>query len=710
MTFFTTTTNDGIARLELNLPGEPVNKISHAVRKELEAVLDSVASASDIRAVVLISGKPESFIAGADIDEFVALETREEALALVRRGQELINRMENLRKPVLAAIHGGCLGGGLETALACTYRIATDHPKTMLGLPEVQLGILPALGGCQRLPRLIGARAALDIILAGKRVPAGRAFKLGMVDELVEPDGLDDAAMVAARRLGGGWRPKRATGGLKGALLDKNPLGRRIVFGQARKAVLKKTGGHYPAPLAALDAVRHELKHGLEAGLEREASHFADLAVGEVSRNLVRIFFATTALKKDPGVEGDAPAPKSIRELGVVGAGFMGSGIAGVAVTQAQVNVRMRDSTQESVEKGLAFVRTQLAKQRDRGRITEDKYGRLEKLLSGDVDWTAFDRADLVIEAVFEDLEVKHEVFREIEARVKPECVMASNTSTIPIERIAQAVEHPERVVGMHFFSPVEKMPLLEVIVTKRTAPSVTVTAVAFGRAMGKTVIVVGDRPGFWINRILGPYLNEAGHMLKEGVTIEALDSAMTRFGFPVGPVTLQDEVGLDVALKASTVLTEAFGDRMQPADALSRMIDDGRLGRKIGRGFYRYEKGKKLDVDPTVYNIIGTDPHSQIPREDITERLVYAMLNEGVRAFDEGVVRSPRDGDIGAVFGIGFPPFRGGPLQYLDHIGAAQAVEVLERLRSKYGDRFAPAPRLMRMAEQNLRFHQNAG
>ena len=301
MTSFTTRTNDSIARLELNLPGEPVNKISRTVRKELEAVLDSLSSASDIRAVVLISGKPESFIAGADIDEFVALETREEALALVERGQELINRMENLGKPVLAAIHGGCLGGGLETALACTYRIATDHSKTILGLPEVQLGILPALGGCQRLPRLIGARAALDIILAGKRVPAGRAFKLGMVDELVEPDGLDDAAMVAARRLAGGWRPKRATGGLKGALLDKNPLGRRIVFGQARKAVLKKTGGHYPAPLAALDAVRHGLKHGLEAGLAREASHFADLAVDEVSRNLVRIFFATTALKKDPG-------------------------------------------------------------------------------------------------------------------------------------------------------------------------------------------------------------------------------------------------------------------------------------------------------------------------------------------------------------------------------------------------------------------------
>ncbi|MCH7825854.1 MAG: enoyl-CoA hydratase/isomerase family protein, partial [Acidobacteria bacterium] len=303
MTSFTTQISNGIARLEFNLPGEPVNKISHAVRLELESLLDSLGRDSDVRAVVLISGKQDNFIAGADINEFVALETQEDALALIHRGQELINRFENLGKPVLAAIHGACLGAGLEAALACTYRIATDHPKTILGLPEVQIGILPAAGGCQRLPRLIGTRAALDIILPGKRVAAGRAFKLGMVDELVPPDSLDDASMAAARRLGGGWRPKRSGGGVMGALLDKNPLGRRIVFGKARKAVLKKTGTHYPGPLAALDAVEHGLKHGVKAGLEREALHFAELAVGDVSRNLMRIFFANAALKKDPGVE-----------------------------------------------------------------------------------------------------------------------------------------------------------------------------------------------------------------------------------------------------------------------------------------------------------------------------------------------------------------------------------------------------------------------
>ena len=369
----------------------------------------------------------------------------------------------------------------------------------------------------------------------------------------------------------------------------------------------------------------------------------------------------------------------------------------------------MRDSAPEGVEKGLAHARAQLAKRRDRRRITEDEYRRLEKLLSGSVDWTGFDRADLVIEAVFEDLEVKHQVLRDIEAEVAPECVIASNTSTIPIERIAQVADHSERVVGMHFFSPVEKMPLLEVIVTNRTAPWATVTAVAFGRAMGKTVIVVRDRPGFWVNRIVAPYLNEAGHLLQEGIAIETVDKAMTRFGFPVGPITLTDEVGLDVGLKASRVLQEAFGDRMQAADGLSRMTEDGRLGRKNGRGFYRYEDGKKRGVDPKVYELIGAAPRSQIPSELLTQRLVFPMLNEAVRALDEGVVRLPRDGDLGAVFGIGFPPFRGGPLRYLDGIGAARAVEVLGGLRSKYGDRFAPAPPLLRMAEQNLRFHQEA-
>lgn len=697
---------DGIVRLVLDLPGEPINKINRAVGEELDRLVERLVGDGDARAVVLTSGKPGSFIAGADIDEFVALRSREEAHELVRRGQAHVNRLADVGKPVVAAIHGACLGGGLEAALACAYRVATDDPKTRIGLPEVQLGIIPAAGGCQRLPRLIGVRAALDIILAGKQLPARRAFELGIVDELVHPAILDRVALDAARRLADGWMPDRRRLSLAALALDKNPLGRRAVFAGARKQVLKKTGGHYPAPLAALKAVEHGMKYGIEAGLDMEAALFAELAVGDVSRNLVQIFFATTALKKDPGVEGAAPEPRAVANVGIVGAGFMGAGIGGVAVALAEADVRFRDTDWARVAKGLRDARRTLEERRRRRRITKHEHRRLERLLSGGTDWHGFRRTELVIEAVFEDLEAKRRVFRELEGAVRDDCLLASNTSTIPIAPIAEATRVPERVLGMHFFSPVEKMPLLEVIVTDRTAPWATVTAVAFGRRMGKTVIVVRDRPGFWVNRILAPYMNEAGRLLAEGVSVDTIDRAMTRFGFPVGPITLLDEVGLDVADKASSVLHEAFGDRLQPMPGLARMIEDGRLGRKTGRGFFRYEHGKKGQVDETAYEIIGAVAGSSVPREDVPTRLVHAMLNEAARALDEGVARSARDGDIGAVFGIGFPPFRGGPLRYLDTLGAGSAVAALEELAGKYGDRFAPAPALVRMAQHGDRFY----
>lgn len=707
MSAFTQTRQDGILRVQFNLPGEPVNKITRAVREELDHLLDRLAADAEVKAVILISRKPGSFIAGADIDEFVALTSRDEAWALVRGGQELINKFERLGKPVVAAIDGACLGGGLEAALACTYRIATEHPKTRIGLPEVQLGIIPAAGGCQRLPRLIGIREALDLILAGKQLPAARAHRKGIVDELVHPAILDQVAELAARRLADGWRPSRGGVSVAGLALEKNPLGRKVVFATARKQVLKRTGGHYPAPLAALKAVQHGVQHGIEAGLDIEATLFAELAVGDVSRQLVRIFFATTSLKKDPGVAtAEPPPPIPVKNLGIVGAGFMGAAIGGVAVLQARADVRFQDINLESIGKGLSAARRILKERRDRRRITRYEYRRLERLLSGGVQWNGFGRADLVIEAVVEDLEIKHKVFQELERRVPDDCVLASNTSTIPIRRIAEAAGRPERVVGMHFFSPVEKMPLLEVIVTDRTAPWVTVTAVAFGRELGKTPIVVQDRPGFWVNRILSPYMNEAGWLLEEGVDIETIDGGMAKFGFPVGPILLLDEVGLDVAQKASKVMFEAFGDRMRPMEGLGRMLEDGRLGRKNGRGFYRYEQGKKRGVDETSYETIGAVPGSRVPREDIGKRLIYAMLNEAARALDEGVVRSPRDGDIGAIFGFGFPPFRGGPLRYLDAVGLPTAVDTLEELAAKYGERFTPAPCLTRMAERGERFY----
>lgn len=707
MTAFSVTSENGIAVLTLDLPGEPVNKITAAVRTEFDAVMDVLRNDGAVRAVMLISGKPDTFIAGADIEEFTELATQAEAEALSRDGQALIDRVDHFAKPVIAAIHGACLGGGLELALACDYRVATDHPKTMLGLPEVQLGLLPGAGGCQRLPRLIGVRAALDMILAGKSEPAAKAYRIGLVDELVPQSILRKIALQAAERAATRGIPhRRRRGGFLGFLLDGNPLGRRIVYSTAKKQVLKKTGGHYPAPLAALEAVKEGMEHGMRRGLEFEHRKFGELAMSAVSHKLVQLFFATTALKKDDGVPAGSAGPRTIDFLGVIGAGFMGAGIAGTAALTAKVQVGLKDTDLPRVGKGLKAATDVLAARLQRRRITRPEYYRLKALIAGSDQWYVTRRSDLVVEAVFEDLAVKQAVVAEVEAVTSPDTIVATNTSTIPIARIAEGSRRPDRVLGMHFFSPVEKMPLLEVIPTDKTSAETIVTAVDFGRKLGKTVIVVRDHPGFWVNRILSPYLNEAGHLLAEGTRIEAIDRTMTQWGFPVGPVALLDEVGLDVAAKAGGVMHEAFGDRLKPADVMVRMLNDKRLGRKNGRGFYHYHKGHKTGVDESVYDLLGIRPQDKHSPAAIEQRLVYIMLNEAAMAAGEGVVRSPRDGDIGAIFGIGYPPFRGGPLRLIDDLGPASVIRTLKELASAYGERFTPCETLVTMAADGRRFY----
>jgi 3-hydroxyacyl-CoA dehydrogenase / enoyl-CoA hydratase / 3-hydroxybutyryl-CoA epimerase len=707
MSAFATELDDSVAVVTFDLPGEPVNKLNSAVKIEFEALLIRLRDDADIRAVVLISGKSDTFIAGADIEEFTALTTQAEAERLSFEGQEMVSRVETLSKPVVAAIHGACLGGGLELALACHYRVASDHSKTQLGLPEVQLGLIPGAGGCQRLPRLIGPRAALDMILTGKSQRAAKALRLGLVDEVVPRSILlRTAAAVAARLVRDGLPRRAASGGLPALFLDRTPAGRRLVYRGAKAQVLKRTGGHYPAPLAALETVRVGLEHGITAGLAEEHHAFGQLAVGDVSRKLVQIFFATTALKKDDGIAAGAANPRQIRRLGVVGAGFMGAGIAGTAVVNVEVDTRLKDADLTRVGKGLGSANAILADRLERRRITRPQYERLRALLSGGDTYAGFSRAELVIEAVFEELALKRKVLAEVEAVTPPDTIFASNTSTIPISQIAAEARRPDRVLGMHFFSPVEKMPLLEVIPTDATAPEAVITAVRFGRRMGKTVIVVGDRPGFWVNRILSPYLNEAGLMVAEGIPIELIDRTMTAWGFPVGPIALLDEIGLDVAHKAAETMHAAYGNRMKGGNALDRMLAAGRLGRKNGRGFYRYREGHKAGADRAVYGLLGARPVDGAVPELTERRLVYAMLNEAAAACSEEVVRSPRDGDIGAIYGIGFPAFRGGPLRTIDDLGASRVVSTLHELEDQYGDRFRPAPALAEMARQGGRYY----
>jgi len=697
---------EGIAVVTIDLPNHAVNVISRAVKDEFVAVFEKLAADPQVKAVAFFSGKRDNFIAGADIDEFARLESAAEAERLSADGQEMLDGIARLPKPVAVGIHGACLGGGLEFALACHYRVASDHPKTQVGLPEVQLGILPGAGGCQRLPRLIGVRPALDMILAGKVERAHKAFRLGIVDELVAPAILRAVTLDAARRMAGGWRPRRRRpGGASAWLLERNPLGRALLFRLARKQTLERTGGHYPAPLAALEAVQYGLKRGIKQGLRREAELFGRLAVTDVSRKLVQIFFATNQLKKDLGIP-NPPPPAEVRRLGVVGAGFMGAGIAGTAVAQAQVDVRMKDADLQRVAAGLKAARGVLDDRLKRRRIDRYEHARQIALLSGTDNYLGFRRCDLIVEAVFEDLATKQGVLQDVERATSDRTIFASNTSTIPIVRIAEAGKRRDQVVGMHFFSPVPRMPLLEVIPHTGTAPWVVSTAAAFGRRIGKTVIVVRDSPGFWVNRILGPYVNEAAQLVLAGVPIEEVDRLMVGWGFPVGPITLLDEVGLDVAQKAAAVLHEAFGERMAPAPGLGRLVEAGHLGRKSGKGFYQYKGGKKAGVHPAVYELLATQPNGGPRPAEIIQRLVYAMLNEAARAAGEGVVRDPRDGDIGAIFGIGFPPFRGGPLRHADDLGAERLVMELVRLAERSGPRFAPCEVLQEQARRHTKFY----
>jgi 3-hydroxyacyl-CoA dehydrogenase / enoyl-CoA hydratase / 3-hydroxybutyryl-CoA epimerase len=708
MTAFTVANENGIAVVTFDLPGESVNKLNGAVKAEFEDVFRQLRDDGTVRAMVLISGKPDIFIAGADIEEFTELATQAEAEALSRDGQAMVDRVDAFSKPVIVAIHGACLGGGLELALACDYRIATDHPKTQLGLPEVQLGLIPGAGGCQRLPRLIGASAALNMILTGKSETAAKAYRLGLIDELVPHSILRKTALAAATRAASsGILLRKPKGGFKGWLLDGNALGRKLVYSGARKQVMKTTGGHYPAPLAALEAVKVGLEEGMEKGLRFEHETFGKLAVSDVSRKLVQLFFATTALKKDSGlINGASIEPITIDRLGIIGAGFMGAGIAGTAVTTARVQVGLKDTELAKVGKGLKSATDILSGRLKRRRITKPEFTRLQALLTGSDDWYVVRNADMVIEAVFEDLDVKRKVLAEVESKTRPRTIFATNTSTIPIAQIAERSTRPERVLGMHFFSPVEKMPLLEVIPAVRTSEETIATAVDFGRKLGKTVIVVKDHPGFWVNRILTPYLNEAGHLLAEGTPIDLIDRTMVKWGFPVGPIALLDEVGLDVGAKASKVMYEAFGERLRPNDVILRMTADNRLGRKNGKGFYHYKDGHKTGVDDKVYDVLGVQPQQKNSPATIEQRLVYIMLNEAAMALEEGVVRSPRDGDIGAIFGIGFPPFRGGPLRLIDDIGAVNVVHTLRELTAAYGERFQPAEVLVTMAHEVKRYY----
>jgi 3-hydroxyacyl-CoA dehydrogenase/enoyl-CoA hydratase/3-hydroxybutyryl-CoA epimerase len=707
--------SDGVAVIRFDLANEALNTLQASFAEELTALLSRLEPDPALKAVVFSSGKPDSFIAGADIKMLSAVQRSAQAAELSRTGQRALAAFASYPVPVVAAIHGACLGGGLELALACSARVASTDPETKLGLPEVQLGILPGLGGTQRLPRLVGIENALDLLLSGKQIDGQRALAMGLIDELVPKSILLDAArrLALARAQNPPVRRSRLSrwfehAELKELALVENPLGRRLLFDRAKKQLLQKTHGNYPAPERILEVVKLGFSGGESLGLEAEANAFGELVVSDSSRALRHVFFASTQLKKDTGHDIAGVEARPIRRVATLGAGLMGAGIAYLTAAVADAEVRLKDRDDAALGRGLRAVREILDERVRTHRLTATERDLKMARVTATTTYDGFDAVDLVIEAVFEDLSLKRQVLAEIEQNTPKATIFASNTSSIPIHQIAEGARRPEQVIGMHYFSPAEKLPLLEVVVTELTLPRVVASAVEFGKRQGKTVIVVRDGPGFYTSRILGAYLNEAAFLLAEGVPIEQIDSALVAWGFPDGPIALLDEIGIDVATKVGHVLHQALGARMTPPLATEALLKDERLGTKNQRGFYSYSERERRPraVDASVYSLLGVEPKATLPALEIAQRCALQLINEAAHCFGEGILRGARDGDVGAIFGLGFPPFRGGPFHYIDTLGAREIVNRLEHYLSACGARFSPAPLLTDMASTGGTFY----
>lgn len=703
-----TVDGDGVAWLVFDRPASKVNLLDSAVMARIDALLAEIEEAARmnrVKAVVIRSGKSGTFIAGADVGEIAAVTDAQVAEAGSRTGQQVFRRIERLPVPTIVAIDGICLGGGVELALACTYRIASDRPETRLGLPEVRLGIIPGWGGTTRLPRLVGLRAAVELIVSGKTVSARRAGRIGLVDEVVPPAILEDRARrFAWERIDRGRRRGRRRKGIGARLLEDTAPGRRLLLSQARKRVVAETKGHYPAPLAALDVLGRTLSLPLDEAFALEAETVGRLAVSDVSKNLIHVFFLMEAAKKAaPSAE-----PRPVDRVAVLGAGVMGGGIAQLLAYRG-LPVRLKDIRPAAIGLGLRHARSVFDRAVRRHRIDRRDAERGMRRIAPTLDYSGFGSADVVIEAVVERLDVKRQVLREAESHAGPDAVLASNTSALSITEMGNALERPERLCGMHFFNPVHRMPLVEIVRGAATSDEAVATVFALSRRLDKTPIIVEDGPGFLVNRLLAPYLNEAGWLLAEGARIEEVDRALVDFGMPMGPFRLLDEVGLDVSRHVGAILYDAFGDRMLPATPLVQLAETSRLGRKGGRGFYIFEDGKEGEPDDSIYADLGDAVAPQrrsIPADSIRDRCLLVMINEAARALEDGIVADPDALDLAMITGTGFPPFRGGLLRYADTLGTRSILARLEALEIDHGVRFQPAPSIRERAGTGRGFY----
>ena len=695
--FNLTVDENKIAVVTIDVQGEKMNTLRSSFADDLKALL-AEAKQQSVKGMVFISGKSDNFIAGADVKMLDSVQKREDALAISELCHHAFFDMENLPFTTVSAIHGAALGGGLEFALACDYRVGTDSSITIIGLPEVQLGLLPGGGGTQRLTKIIGIQKGLEWMLTGKQIRAKQAKKAGVLDDCVPHSVLLKVAKeFAAKGKAPAKEPKLDT---VSKLLESNPFGRNFIFKKAKENVIKQTGGHYPAPLLIIKAVRASVELDKLKAYKTEAESFATLVMSDESKALRSVFFATTEMKKD-WRNGDAPA---INKTAVLGGGLMGAGIAHVSAVKAKVPVRIKDVAEQGISNAMSYTYKILDKRLKRRIMSKADMQLTMSRITGTTDYSGFKNIDLVIEAVFENLELKQGMVADVERECQENTIFASNTSSLPISQIAAQAQRPENVIGLHYFSPVEKMPLVEIIPHAGTSKETITRVVNFARKQGKTPIVVKDTAGFYVNRILAPYLNEAANLMLAGEPIEKIDAALVEFGFPVGPLALLDEVGIDIGSKIAPILEKELGERFKAPDAFTRMIESKRLGRKTGRGFYEYDKkGKK--VDESVYELLNVTPAPRLNKSEIAKRCIAQMLNEAVRCLDEGIIASPRDGDIGAIFGIGFPPFFGGPFSYMDKLGASKISSDMSTLGSSNAI-FTPCDTLVAMAESGAKFY----
>jgi 3-hydroxyacyl-CoA dehydrogenase/enoyl-CoA hydratase/3-hydroxybutyryl-CoA epimerase len=703
-----------IATLTFDDAGEKVNKLTAKNLRELERVIDDLEQRSDIKALILRSGKEGNFVAGADVSEIAEIREEREAAEKAGAGQELLNRIEELPFTTIAFVRGGCYGGGTELALACDFRIASDHPKTAMALPEVNLGIIPGFGGTYRLPRRIGLMQGLTMITSGKPADAKKAAKTGLVDRSY-PDAFHEEwgraflqEHLGEKRPAAKARKRRKKPPLTVRFLENSAPGRRILFSRTKKEILRKTGGKYPAPLRALSVISRTHGAGRKKAIQTERTEFAKLAVAREAKNLTGLFFAREKAKGHPIItEGEKPAP--VQRAAVLGAGVMGGKIAWL-FSQNDIPVVMKDIAWEPVRQGYAAARTVYEELRKRGKYTPDDINLKMNKIHGAVAYEAIGSPDYVVEAVVEKMEVKKQVLRELESRIDGGAVIATNTSALSVSEMATVLEHRERFGGMHFFNPANRMPLVEVIRGRETSRETLQRIASAALSLGKTPVIVSDGPGFLVNRILMPYLNEALIMLDEGVSVVETDRQFTRYGMPMGPFRLLDEVGIDVAADVAETLIGAFSNRMETGGFFERAAArENLLGKKSGKGFYLYRgKGKEVP-NPQITNLRSTAMSAEnAPTAfDILHRPLLSMVNEAARCLEEKIVDSPEELDLAMIMGTGFPAFRGGLLRWADTLGMQEIDRLLKSYADRYGKRFEPARLIESHLKEGRGFHR---